>query len=59
MAEKAGISPSVLSAIYSTVLPAYLKSKEKGESEDEALNNALVWVNNVSKIRGIKRNAIN
>lgn len=49
MAEQAGISPSVLSAIYSTVLPAYLKSKEKGESEDEALNNALVWVNNVSK----------
>ena len=49
MAEQAGISPSVLSAIYSTVLPAYLKNTEKGENEDEALNNALVWVNNVSK----------
>ena len=32
MAEQAGISPSVLSAIYSTVLPAYLKNTEKGES---------------------------
>lgn len=49
MAEQAGISPSVLSAIYSTVLPAYLKNTEKGENGDEALNNALVWVNNVSK----------
>ena len=49
MAEKAGFSPSVLSAIYSTVLPAYFKNKEEGQEEDEALNNALVWVNNVSK----------
>lgn len=49
MAEKAGFSPSVLSAIYSTVLPAYFKNKEKGQGEDEALTNALVWVNNVSK----------
>ena len=32
MAEQAGISPSVLSAIYSTVLPAYLKNTEKGEN---------------------------
>ncbi len=51
MAEQTGISPSVFSAIYSTVLPAYLKNIEKGESEDEALNNALIWVNNVSKKR--------
>jgi lambda repressor-like predicted transcriptional regulator len=29
MAEQAGISPSVLSAIYSTVLPAYLKKHRK------------------------------
>ena len=49
MAEKAGFSPSVLSAIYTTVLPAYFKNKDKGQDEDEALNNALVWVNNVSK----------
>ena len=49
MAEQAGISPSVLSALYSTVLPVYLKNIEKGETEDDALDNALVWVNNVSK----------
>ena len=49
MAERAGFSPSVLSAIYSTVLPAYFKNLEKGMSEEEALHNALVWVNNVSK----------
>lgn len=50
MAEKSGFSPSVLSAIYSTVLPAYFKNREeKGMNEDEALNNALVWVNNVSR----------
>lgn len=29
MAEQAGISPSVLSAIYSTVLPAYLKTQKR------------------------------
>ena len=46
---RAGFSPSVLSAIYSTVLPAYFKNLEKGMSEEEALHNALVWVNNVSK----------
>lgn len=49
MAERAEISPSVLSAIYSTVLPAYLKNIEKGKKQDEALHNALMWVNNVSK----------
>ncbi len=49
MAEQANISPSVLSAIYSTVLPAYQKNREKGEEEEVALDNALVWVNNVSK----------
>lgn len=46
MAEQAEISPSVLSAVYSTVLPAYLKNIEKGETQDEALQNALMWVNN-------------
>lgn len=49
MAIQAKISPSVLSALYSTVLPAYFKNKDKGETEDEALDNALIWVNNVSK----------
>lgn len=49
MAEKAGMAPSVFSALYSTVLPAYFKNREKGMEPDEALSNALVWVNNVSK----------
>ena len=31
------------------MLPAYIRNTAKGEDEDEALNNALVWVNNVSK----------
>ena len=49
MAEQANMSPSVLSALYSTVLPAYFKGIEKGADEDAALNEALMWVNNVSK----------
>lgn len=49
MAEMASISPSVLSAIYSTVLPTYLKNREKELPPDEALSDALKWVNNVSK----------
>ena len=49
MAEKSGFSPSVFSAIYSTVLPAYFKELERGCEENEALDKALVWVNNVSK----------
>ena len=49
IAEATGFSPSVLSALYSTVLPSYFKNIEKGESEDDALDHALVWVNNVSK----------
>ena len=51
MAEKAGFAPSVLSAVYSTVLPAYLENRAKGQEPDEALSEALVWVNNVSKRR--------
>lgn len=49
IAEKAGIAPSVLSAIYTTVFPTYFKNIEQGMSVDEALSAALVWVNNVSK----------
>lgn len=49
IAEHANISPSVLSAVYSTVFPAYFKNLEKGMDDDEALDKALVWVNNVSK----------
>ena len=32
-----------------TVLPAFFKNIEKGESHEAALDNALIWVNNVSK----------
>ena len=42
-------APSVLSALYTTVLPAFFKNIEKGESHEAALDNALIWVNNVSK----------
>lgn len=49
IAEMTGFSPSVLSAVYTTVLPAYFRNIEQGEGEDEALDHALVWVNNVSK----------
>lgn len=51
IAERAGMTSSVLSAIYSTVLPAFFKNAEKGMEADEALSQALVWVNNVSKKR--------
>lgn len=53
IAERAGMTSSVLSAIYSTVLPAFFKNAEKGMEADEALSQALVWVNNVSKKRSL------
>ena len=43
--------PSVLSALYTTVVPAFLKNKARGMQPEEALDGALVWVNNVSKRR--------
>ena len=49
MAEQTHLTPSVLSAMYSTVFPTYFKNVEKGMDEDDALDNALVWVNNLSK----------
>lgn len=49
IAERAKLSPSVLSAMYSSVLPGYFKNIEKGMSSEEALDNSLVWVNNISK----------
>lgn len=49
MAERCNMASSVFSAIYTTVIPHYLKNIEKGISEDEALDEALIWVNNVSK----------
>lgn len=49
IAAQAGLAPSVMSALYTTVLPEYISNTDKGKSEDEALDEALVWVNNVSK----------
>ncbi len=49
MAEKAQVASSVFSALYSTVLPTYLKHVKEGMDSQEALDEALVWVNNVSK----------
>lgn len=49
IAEHSKMTPSVLSALYSTVLPAYMKNIEKGMDANSALDNALIWVNNISK----------
>lgn len=49
IASRAEVSPSILSAIYSTVIPAYTKRRAEGMDEHRALDEALVWVNNVSK----------
>lgn len=49
IAESTQMVPSVLSALYSTVLPAYIKNRDKGMETDEALDASLVWVNNISK----------
>lgn len=49
MAERVHLTPSMFSAMYSTVLPAFFKNIEKGMNEDEALDEALIWVNNLSK----------
>lgn len=49
IAGQAGLAPSVMSALYTTVLPEYISNTDKGKPEDEALDEALVWVNNVSK----------
>lgn len=51
IASCTGFTPSVLSALFTTVMPEYFKNLDKGLPEDEALDNALVWVNNVSKKR--------
>ena len=49
IAVSTGYAPSVLSALFTTVMPEYFKNLDKGQPESEALDNALVWVNNVSK----------
>lgn len=49
IAECTGFTPSVLSALFTTVLPEYIKNLDNGQAENEALDSALAWVNNVSK----------
>ena len=44
-------APSVFSALYTTVMPAFLKNTSRGMAPEEALDGALAWVNNVSKRR--------
>lgn len=51
IAALVGFPPSVFSALYTTVIPAFLKNTARGMAPDEALDGALVWVNNVSKRR--------
>lgn len=45
------MAPSVLSALYSSVLPTYVTSLKQGHSEEDSLDLALAQVNNVSKKR--------
>lgn len=51
IADCVGLAPSVLSALYSTVLPTYVTSLKQGHSEKDSLDMALGQVNNVSKKR--------
>ena len=47
--NRTGFSPSVLSALYSTVIPEYEKNLQQGENQEETLDHALILVNNVSR----------
>lgn len=49
IAEEMDITSSVLSSLFSTVLPKYSQLMEDGRTCDEALEEALLLVNNVSK----------
>lgn len=49
IAARTGFSPSVLSALYSTVIPEYEKNLQQGEDQEEALDHALILVNNISR----------
>ena len=51
MADHTNMAASVLSSLYSSVLPTYISSVKKGTAEEEALDYALSQVNNVSKKR--------
>lgn len=49
IANVTDMTSSVLSSLYSTVLPSYIESLSAGMGEDEALDKALTMVNNISK----------
>ena len=49
IAEEMDVTSSVLSSLFSTVLPKYSQLIDAGKSCDEALEEALLLVNNVSK----------
>lgn len=51
IAARVDYPPSVFSALYTTVIPAYRKNTARGMAPAEALDAALAWVNNVSKKR--------
>lgn len=51
IADHTNMAASVLSSLYSSVLPTYISSVKKGSTEEEALDYALSQVNNVSKKR--------
>ena len=48
IADCAGMAPSILSSLYTTVLPTYFEEL-KNCSHEEALDHAIVLVNNISK----------
>lgn len=50
IANCAGMAPSILSSLYTTVLPTYFEEL-KNCSHEEALDHAIVLVNNISKRR--------
>ncbi|WP_018665953.1 hypothetical protein [Bacteroides gallinarum] len=51
IADHTNMAASVLSSLYSSVLPTYITCIKKGNSKEEALDYALSQVNNVSKKR--------
>lgn len=51
IADHTNMAASVLSSLYSSVLPTFISCVKKGNTEEEALDYALSQVNNVSKKR--------
>ncbi len=51
IADHTNMAASVLSSLYSSVLPTYMSSVKQGDNEEEALDYALSQVNNLSKKR--------